>query len=192
MTETRGISLPRPKHWSDNALCRGQNTEDYFPRGTTGVFLLHAEEAKKTCRSCPVVMACAQHAVTDRIEYGVWGGLDEVQRRRILRRISLDADRTGNALSRLIAGEWAKNPLAEAYLKRTEQEDDGHVRWAVASTTVTVTGRVFTPLQLGFELGHGRPADGVVRTTCGVANCVAAEHLIDGRMRRHRDYARTA
>lgn len=191
MTSTRGTSLPRRKHWSDDAQCRGLDTEDFFPRGTTGVFLLHIEEAKKVCRACPVAMACAEDAITERIEHGVWGGLDETQRHRILRHTRA-SDRTGPGLARLIEREWAKNPLAEAYLKRTEQDDDGHVRWTVQSSTVTVAGCVFTPRQLAFELGHHRAAEGPVWTTCGVSFCVAAEHLADGRIRWQRDHAKAS
>ena len=193
MTSTRGTSLPRRKHWSDNALCRGLNTEDFFPRGTTGVFLLHIEEAKKVCRACPVAMACAQDALTDRIEHGVWGGLDEDQRRRLLKTAA--QDRVDSKLTRLIQREWARDtmgPLVEAYLKRTDQGEDGHVRWTVGTTVVRVADRMLTPRQLAFELGHGRRPDGIVRVTCEVAHCVAPEHLADSQLRRLRDHASAA
>jgi WhiB family redox-sensing transcriptional regulator len=38
------------------------------------------------CRSCPVRFECLADALDNRIEFGVWGGMTERERRALLRR----------------------------------------------------------------------------------------------------------
>lgn len=59
--------------------CRG-TTIDFFP--TNGHHLL-SREAKELCNVCPVQMDCLDYALSHAIDYGVWGGTDEKERRRI-------------------------------------------------------------------------------------------------------------
>jgi WhiB family redox-sensing transcriptional regulator len=42
-------------------------------------------EAKAVCDACPVHQSCLEHALTVREREGVWGGLTERERRRVLR-----------------------------------------------------------------------------------------------------------
>ncbi|MFJ9644983.1 WhiB family transcriptional regulator [Streptomyces sp. NPDC101206] len=184
----------RPAHWSDHALCRtAADPEEFFPMGSGGVKATQQiEDAREFCFSCPVRMACALDALTNRWDWGVWGGLDETQRRRIIRRgPATDLEKAAKA-------EWSawasrrSNPLFEAYAKRTEQEADGHVRWTIKSTSITVRGRVFTAAQLAFEIGYGRRPEGHVRATCGRGHCVAPEHLADNLIRWQRDHSAAA
>ena len=42
--------------------------------------------AKRICRSCPVRYECLADALDNRIEFGVWGGMTERERRALLRR----------------------------------------------------------------------------------------------------------
>ena len=44
-----------------------------------------AEEAKEVCAGCPVRQPCLEWALQDRERFGVWGGLTERERRRMLR-----------------------------------------------------------------------------------------------------------
>lgn len=37
------------------------------------------------CRQCPVVTECLADALDNRIEFGVWGGMTERQRRKLIR-----------------------------------------------------------------------------------------------------------
>jgi WhiB family redox-sensing transcriptional regulator len=53
--------------------------------GTTGPALDQAEQAKAVCRVCPVAAHCLEYALYSRQEAGIWGGLDE-EERRVLRR----------------------------------------------------------------------------------------------------------
>jgi len=42
-------------------------------------------EARGFCRTCPVRTECLAHALDERIEFGVWGGMTERERRALLR-----------------------------------------------------------------------------------------------------------
>jgi WhiB family redox-sensing transcriptional regulator len=38
-------------------------------------------KAKQICVRCPVIVECRHHALTVQEPYGIWGGLDEGERR---------------------------------------------------------------------------------------------------------------
>ncbi|GLZ28000.1 hypothetical protein Lesp02_01900 [Lentzea sp. NBRC 105346] len=40
---------------------------------------------RRTCLPCPVRTECLAHALDHRIEFGVWGGMTERERRQVLR-----------------------------------------------------------------------------------------------------------
>ncbi|MCY0960821.1 WhiB family transcriptional regulator [Streptomyces sp. H27-H5] len=177
-------TLGRAEDWQDKALCRTVvvDPEAFFPTGRAAAGQQQIDDAKTFCMSCPVRMACALAALTGGYDNGVWGALDEVQRRRILR---TDSDDRRQA----IRDEWARlrfDPHFDAYAKRTEQEDNGHVRWLMKSTSVTVLGRNWTPAQLALTISQRRPPQGAVKTTCGRPGCVAPEHVADDVVRRSR------
>ncbi|MFV2198720.1 WhiB family transcriptional regulator [Nocardiopsis sp. LOL_012] len=48
--------------------------------------------ARLICEGCPVRLDCLTEALRDRIEFGVWGGMTERQRRALLRRHPHDWD----------------------------------------------------------------------------------------------------
>lgn len=52
------------------------------------MFVIGAEQnvAKRVCRGCPVKIECLAEALDNRIEYGVWGGMTERERRAVLRK----------------------------------------------------------------------------------------------------------
>ncbi|MBZ8177542.1 WhiB family transcriptional regulator [Corynebacterium poyangense] len=68
------------EHWADQARCRHTNPDALFVRGAA------QKGAARICDSCPVIQECRADALDNRIEYGVWGGLTERQRRLLLRR----------------------------------------------------------------------------------------------------------
>lgn len=173
--------------WRDAALCRrAPDRETFFPVGANTLAREEEEQAKIFCGRCPVRMTCAQWAIATGQE-GVWGGLNDSERASIRRHTTAEA--TAAETQELIRKAWSsttENPLVDAYLNRTEQDDDGHVRWLISSTSVSVRGRVLTPPQLAFEIGHRRLPEGAVKATCGRPHCVAPEHLADGVMRQQR------
>jgi len=64
--------------WRELAACRGVGLDLFFPeRGES------AEPARQVCAACPVRQPCLDYALTNRITYGVWGGLTEPERRAL-------------------------------------------------------------------------------------------------------------
>ncbi|WP_131771004.1 WhiB family transcriptional regulator, partial [Candidatus Protofrankia californiensis] len=63
-----------------------ESTELFFhPEGERGPARAAREAAAKAvCARCPVIQACAEHALQAREPYGVWGGLSESEREAIL------------------------------------------------------------------------------------------------------------
>ena len=64
--------------WRELAACRGTDLGVFFPeRGES------AGPARRVCAACPVRQACLDYAISNRIAYGVWGGLTERERRAL-------------------------------------------------------------------------------------------------------------
>lgn len=72
--------------WLDRAACREASPELFFPVGTSGPALIQTAAAKAVCRLCPVAADCLAWALASGQDFGVWGGLDEAERRAIRRR----------------------------------------------------------------------------------------------------------
>lgn len=68
------------EEWITSAKCRGTDPESLFVRGA------QQRKAAIFCRDCPVKQMCLAEALDNRIEFGVWGGLTERQRRALLRK----------------------------------------------------------------------------------------------------------
>lgn len=64
--------------WQLMAKCRGMN-DALFPEGKD------QKRAKAICMGCPVRAQCLAEALDNRIEWGVWGGMTERERRQLLR-----------------------------------------------------------------------------------------------------------
>ncbi|PLV98368.1 WhiB family transcriptional regulator [Corynebacterium ulcerans] len=65
--------------WVMYAHCRNEDPDALFVRGAA------QRRAAAICSECPVMMRCRADALDNRVEFGVWGGLTERQRRSILR-----------------------------------------------------------------------------------------------------------
>ncbi len=65
--------------WVMEAVCRTTDPDELFVRGSA------QRKAAVICRHCPVVKQCAAEALDKRVEYGIWGGMTERQRRALLR-----------------------------------------------------------------------------------------------------------
>ncbi len=66
--------------WRQRGACRGLDPGIFYPASEED-----ADEAKAICATCPVQQLCLEHALTNRERDGVWGGLTEKERRRIIR-----------------------------------------------------------------------------------------------------------
>lgn len=76
----RELILGMAQDWRRQAACRGVDPEVFYPVNDED-----AEEAKEICAGCPVRQPCLEWALSDRERFGVWGGLTERERRRLLR-----------------------------------------------------------------------------------------------------------
>lgn len=79
-------TLPRPAHWSVDAACRDAPPDLFHPEGDRGVVLMETAEAKTWCARCAVREACLADALARGEPHGVFGGLDEKERRAVIRR----------------------------------------------------------------------------------------------------------
>ncbi|HEY1917086.1 MAG TPA: WhiB family transcriptional regulator [Streptosporangiaceae bacterium] len=66
--------------WTIAAGCRGMDPDELFVQGAA------QNRAKVVCATCPVRTECLADALDNRVEYGVWGGMTERERRALLRR----------------------------------------------------------------------------------------------------------
>jgi WhiB family redox-sensing transcriptional regulator len=64
--------------WTLRAACRGKN-DDLFPDARD------QRQAKIVCYECEVRSECLAEALDNRIEWGIWGGMTERERRQLLR-----------------------------------------------------------------------------------------------------------
>lgn len=67
--------------WSDQAACLSAEPELFFPVGTGDGALDDITTAKAVCARCSVLDNCRSYALRTRQPFGVWGGLDEDERR---------------------------------------------------------------------------------------------------------------
>lgn len=81
------INIQVPQFDSANCLSVG-DPELFFYNGKEKNAKAQIDAAKKVCFGCIHKSECAQFALDNQIPYGVWGGLSELERRRILRRAS--------------------------------------------------------------------------------------------------------
>lgn len=82
------MSLRVEQVWQAKAACRGPQAATFFPPS-------HFERkdekearearAKAICASCCVRQECLDYAVRIREPHGIWGGLNEVERKPLLR-----------------------------------------------------------------------------------------------------------
>ena len=66
--------------WASQAACQNRQPDELFVKGAA------QNRAKQLCLGCPVRTECLAEALDNRIEWGVWGGLTERERRALLRR----------------------------------------------------------------------------------------------------------
>jgi WhiB family transcriptional regulator, redox-sensing transcriptional regulator len=84
--------LPGPNadlwDWQMRGRCRGVDSSVFFsPDGERGRARAAREQrAKEICRRCPVMAQCRTHALAVAEPYGIWGGMSEAERERMLTR----------------------------------------------------------------------------------------------------------
>lgn len=78
-----------PEMWQLKAACRGPHAAVFFPPPyfERKVERLERERrAKRICAECDVRHECFEYSVEIREPHGIWGGLNETERRDLLER----------------------------------------------------------------------------------------------------------
>src|SRR3954465_8538978 len=72
--------MPWTPDWTTRAACRDGSPDTLFVQGAA------QPRAKSVCLGCPVRTEGLADALDNRVEFGVWGGMSERERRALLRR----------------------------------------------------------------------------------------------------------
>ena len=75
----QGVAAEARIAWVSQARCRAADPDELFVRGAA------QRKAAVICRHCPVIAQCGADALDNRVEFGVWGGMTERQRRALLK-----------------------------------------------------------------------------------------------------------
>jgi len=76
----KGLSLM----WQQTGACRNGMATDFYPPMHTErkhERLARERRAKSVCAACPVQLQCLEHAIEVDERYGIWGGLNQDERR---------------------------------------------------------------------------------------------------------------
>ena len=78
-TTLRSVDAEDRIAWVSKALCKATDPDELFVRGAA------QRKAAVICRHCPVMQECGADALDNKVEFGVWGGMTERQRRALLK-----------------------------------------------------------------------------------------------------------
>ncbi|MGB6058084.1 MAG: WhiB family transcriptional regulator [Microthrixaceae bacterium] len=75
-----------PDAWQAKAACRGPQAAVFFPPPQferKADRIEREARAKQICRTCPVDHECLEYSLTIKEPHGIWGGLNEAERRAL-------------------------------------------------------------------------------------------------------------
>ena len=73
--------------WQQRAACKGPQAAAFFPPAQVerkDEREAREQWAKSICAVCPVRRACLDYAVQIREPHGIWGGLNELERKQLM------------------------------------------------------------------------------------------------------------
>lgn len=79
MAANNSSRVPDDRGWVSDAACKDVDPDELFVQGAA------QRKSVAICRHCPVMQQCAADALDNNVEYGVWGGMTERQRRALLK-----------------------------------------------------------------------------------------------------------
>lgn len=80
--------LATDAEWREEAACLAYPAVVFFGLDDTESPVerrAREEKAKRICHTCPVLQPCLEYALATREQYGIWGGMTEIERKAILR-----------------------------------------------------------------------------------------------------------
>jgi len=72
--------------WESRAVCREAGARCFVPpmsSESADERRVRESEAKRICAGCPVQRECLEYALRVREPFGIWGGLNETERRAL-------------------------------------------------------------------------------------------------------------
>ncbi len=75
--------------WQDRAACKGPQATVFFPPTQSErkeEKLAREARAKAICKTCVVRVECLEYAISIREPHGIWGGLNETERKQLVER----------------------------------------------------------------------------------------------------------
>ena len=75
--------------WAESAACRTSEGALFFPPDVSERKedrMAREQMAKRICKGCAVREDCLEGALARRESHGIWGGLNELERRSLVRR----------------------------------------------------------------------------------------------------------
>ncbi|MEU5716593.1 WhiB family transcriptional regulator [Streptomyces sp. NPDC020403] len=160
--------------WREQALCADPvyDPEAWHPVGTGPGAQQQTVVAKAVCHRCPVMDICLRWALDQREDTGIWGGLDEEERRRI----------HGRRAPSTVTAKPRPTGLVDALARQSITLPDGHTLWT-GSNPVRIKGICYTPGQVAWHAAHGGPPVGRLSTGCDRPGCITVGHLLDDTLR---------
>ncbi|MCU1612554.1 MAG: WhiB family transcriptional regulator, partial [Frankiales bacterium] len=155
-----------------NALCRKAERPDVmYPDPTDQVRL---RTAKQWCDRCPVTSRCADWALDNREQFGVWGGLSEAERRQMLRRRAEQKPKPEPEPEPEAVPAAAPAPLTIGVRCDVTELDSAMCAHCRTPPAKTEQGRVLAPCGTNAayrrHVRHGEPADYACRLAHNAAN----------------------
>ncbi len=80
------VAIVREETWQEKAACRGPHATVFFPPDTferKEQKELRETRAKAICAQCSVKQPCLDMAIRIREQHGIWGGLNEIERKAV-------------------------------------------------------------------------------------------------------------
>ncbi|MTD58412.1 WhiB family transcriptional regulator [Amycolatopsis pithecellobii] len=77
--------------WQEEAACRDEDPELFFPVSERGPGARQVAQAKAVCARCPVRAECLQYALDAGLDHGIFGGTTDAERRKLFRRTRAEA-----------------------------------------------------------------------------------------------------
>ncbi|MFE1451936.1 WhiB family transcriptional regulator [Streptomyces olivaceoviridis] len=109
--DTRHATTPATPNWQ-YALCAQTDPDLFFPTGVGARITIAVKQAKRICGRCPIRSACLAWALDTRQPAGVWGGMDEHERRQALGVVESQIERCWERQ------EWIEQQLAAGVSQR--------------------------------------------------------------------------
>lgn len=69
--------------WRDNALCKGKDTNLFYPEANVKGGKKQVADVKAICRMCLVSSECLAFAINNDEQFGIWGGLLPKERMKV-------------------------------------------------------------------------------------------------------------